>query len=98
MLFRSTCAELQVAGKAAILVPFARAADDHQRKNAQAMAAAGASRMLEEKDLSPVSLAAAIRELLSDPARIAAMEAAARRLARPDAAERVADLLEGKAA
>lgn len=93
----TTCAELQVAGKAAMLVPFARAADDHQKTNAQAMAAAGAARMLEEKDLTGGSLAAAIHELVNDPARIAAMEEAARRLARPGAAERVADLLEGKA-
>lgn len=93
----TTCAELQVAGKAAILVPFARAADDHQKTNAQAMAEAGAARMLEEKDLTGESLAAALRELVKDPARIAAMEDAARRLARPDAAQRVADLVEGKA-
>ena len=94
----TTCAELQVAGKAAILVPFGRAADDHQRRNAEAMAAAGAARMLEEKDLSGASLAGAVRQLMRDPARIAAMEAAAHGLARPDAAARVADLLEGKAA
>ena len=47
----TTCAELAAAGKAAILVPFARAADDHQRINAAAFARAGAARMLEEKDL-----------------------------------------------
>ena len=53
----TTCAELTVAGKAAILVPFALAADDHQRRNARALEAAGAARMLEEKDLSGESLA-----------------------------------------
>ena len=57
----TTCAELTVAGKAAILVPFALAADDHQRTNARALEAAGAARMLEEKDLSGESLAAAVR-------------------------------------
>ncbi len=91
----TTCAELTVAGKAAILVPFARAADDHQRTNARALAAAGAARMLEEKDLTGPSLAAAVSALVGDPAQIATMEAASRRLGRPDAAARVADLLLG---
>ena len=48
----TTCAELTAAGKAAVLVPFARAADDHQRRNARAMEAAGAALMIEEKDLT----------------------------------------------
>jgi UDP-N-acetylglucosamine--N-acetylmuramyl-(pentapeptide) pyrophosphoryl-undecaprenol N-acetylglucosamine transferase len=91
----TTCAELTVAGKAAILVPFALAADDHQRTNARALAAAGAAVVLEEKDLSGESLAAAVRALVLEPARIAAMEEAARRIGRPDAAARVADLLLG---
>jgi UDP-N-acetylglucosamine--N-acetylmuramyl-(pentapeptide) pyrophosphoryl-undecaprenol N-acetylglucosamine transferase len=92
----TTCAELTAAGKAAVLVPFARAADDHQRSNARAMEAAGAARMVEEKDLTGERLAAVIGDLLSEPSRIVAMEDAARRLGRPDAAARVADLLEGK--
>jgi UDP-N-acetylglucosamine--N-acetylmuramyl-(pentapeptide) pyrophosphoryl-undecaprenol N-acetylglucosamine transferase len=90
----TTCAELTAAGKASILVPFALAADDHQRVNARALEAAGAARMIEEKDLGGEPLAGAVTELLSDPARIAAMEDAARSLGRPDAAARVADLLE----
>jgi len=94
----TTCAELQVAGRAALLVPFARSADDHQRVNARAMQSAGAARMIEEKDLTGGGLAEAIRDLLADPERLRAMEQAARRMARPDAAARVADLLEGKAA
>jgi UDP-N-acetylglucosamine--N-acetylmuramyl-(pentapeptide) pyrophosphoryl-undecaprenol N-acetylglucosamine transferase len=94
----TTCAELAAAGKAAVLVPFAQAADDHQRRNAQAMAAAGAARMLEEKDLGGESLAAAVREVLETPGRLARMEDAARALGRPDAAARVADLLEGRTA
>ena len=91
----TTCAELTVAGKAAILVPFARAADDHQRTNARALASAGAAVVLEEEDLSGESLAAAVRTLVGEPKRIAAMEEAARRIGRPDAAARVADLLLG---
>jgi UDP-N-acetylglucosamine--N-acetylmuramyl-(pentapeptide) pyrophosphoryl-undecaprenol N-acetylglucosamine transferase len=93
----TTAAELAAAGKASVLVPFAHAADDHQTSNARALEAAGAARMIEEKDLTPDRLAAVITELLGDPARLTAMEDAARGLARPDAAARVADLLEGKA-
>jgi UDP-N-acetylglucosamine--N-acetylmuramyl-(pentapeptide) pyrophosphoryl-undecaprenol N-acetylglucosamine transferase len=91
----TTCAELTVAGKAAILVPFARAADDHQRTNALALASAGAAVMLEEKQLSGPALAAALRSLVDDPARLGALGVAARRLGRPDASARVADLLLG---
>lgn len=94
----TTCAELQAAGKASLLVPFARAAGDHQRRNAQAMAGAGAAQMIEEGELTGESLAAAIRELFADVSRLSLMERAARSLARPDAAARVADLLLGKAA
>jgi UDP-N-acetylglucosamine--N-acetylmuramyl-(pentapeptide) pyrophosphoryl-undecaprenol N-acetylglucosamine transferase len=90
----TTCAELCASGKAAVLVPFAQAADDHQRSNARAMEAAGAARMLEEKDLTGQRLGALIAECLADPARLRAMETAARALGKPDAAARVADLLE----
>ena len=92
----TTCAELTAAGKAAVLVPFAAAADDHQRTNARALEAAGAARMVEEKDLTAESLARAIAGVLDEPGRLQAMEAASRRLGRPDAAARVADLLEGR--
>jgi UDP-N-acetylglucosamine--N-acetylmuramyl-(pentapeptide) pyrophosphoryl-undecaprenol N-acetylglucosamine transferase len=94
----TTAAELTAAGKASVLVPFALAADDHQRSNARALESAGAARMIEEKDLTPERLAAVLGELLGDTARLTAMEEAARKLARPDAAARVADLLEGKTA
>lgn len=90
----TTCAELTAAGKAALLVPFAAAADDHQRTNALALARAGAARLLEEKDLGGESLARELAALLDDPAALAAMETAARGLGRPDAAARVADLLD----
>jgi len=93
----TTCAELTAAGKAAVLVPFARAADDHQTSNARALQAAGAARMIEEKDLSGEALARVVTETLETPGRLPAMEDAARAAGRPDAAARVADLLEGKA-
>ncbi len=91
----TTCAELAVAGKAAILVPFAQAADDHQTRNARALEAKGAARVVEEKHLSGESLARAVRALVDQPEAITAMGEAARRLGRPDAAARVADLLLG---
>jgi len=94
----TTCAELTAAGKAAVLVPFARAADDHQLINARALESAGAARVIEEKELTGQRLAQEITELVDSPARLEAMEDASRGLARPDAAERVADLLEGKSA
>ena len=93
----TTCAELQAAGKAAVLVPFARAADDHQRVNARAMEARGAALVVEEKDLTGTSLAQAIAGLLSDLARLSRMGEASRGMSRPDAAARVADLLETRA-
>jgi UDP-N-acetylglucosamine--N-acetylmuramyl-(pentapeptide) pyrophosphoryl-undecaprenol N-acetylglucosamine transferase len=89
----TTCAELTAAGKAALVVPFAQAADDHQRFNARALEAAGAARVLEERELSGATLAAAVQALLDAPQRLSAMEDAARALGRPDAAARVADLL-----
>jgi UDP-N-acetylglucosamine--N-acetylmuramyl-(pentapeptide) pyrophosphoryl-undecaprenol N-acetylglucosamine transferase len=91
----TTCAELTAAGKAAVLIPFARAADDHQRGNAVALETAGASRMIEEKDLTGERLAATVANILGDPGRLQAMEDASRAVARPDAAARVADLLVG---
>ena len=93
----TTCAELTAAGKASVLVPFALAADDHQRSNARALQAAGAARMIEEKELSGELLARIVTETLETPGRLEAMEDAARAVARPDAAARVADLLEAKA-
>jgi UDP-N-acetylglucosamine--N-acetylmuramyl-(pentapeptide) pyrophosphoryl-undecaprenol N-acetylglucosamine transferase len=88
----TTCAELQAAGRPAVLVPFAKAADDHQRRNAQAMAAKGAAVVVEETDLA--SLGPVVASFLADPARLRAAGAAARAMARVDAAARVADLLE----
>jgi UDP-N-acetylglucosamine--N-acetylmuramyl-(pentapeptide) pyrophosphoryl-undecaprenol N-acetylglucosamine transferase len=91
----TTCAELQAAGKPSVLVPFARAAEDHQRRNARAMEARGAAAVLEEKDLTGEALGRAVVELLGDRARLAAMGEASRAMSRPDAAARVADLVLG---
>ena len=89
----TTCAELCAAGKPAILVPFAGAADDHQTTNARALEAQGAARVVLERQLTGESLARAVVELMDAPGTLTAMGAAARRLGRPDAAARVADLL-----
>jgi UDP-N-acetylglucosamine--N-acetylmuramyl-(pentapeptide) pyrophosphoryl-undecaprenol N-acetylglucosamine transferase len=87
----STVAELAAAGKPALLVPFAAAADQHQRANAEAMVAARAAVMLQEPDLEvPDKLLSAIVELLKDPERLSAMSTAARSQAHPAAAERIA--------
>jgi UDP-N-acetylglucosamine--N-acetylmuramyl-(pentapeptide) pyrophosphoryl-undecaprenol N-acetylglucosamine transferase len=88
----TTVAEVAVAGKAAIFVPFPRAADDHQRKNAEAFVRAGGGRMILERDLTGERVAREILELMDDPAEIDRMEAASRGLARADAAERTVDL------
>jgi UDP-N-acetylglucosamine--N-acetylmuramyl-(pentapeptide) pyrophosphoryl-undecaprenol N-acetylglucosamine transferase len=90
----STVAELAAAGKPSLLVPFARSADDHQRRNAEEMAKAGASMMLTESDLeTPDRLLNELRDLLSSPEKLAAMSAAAKTQAHPGAAERIADRL-----
>jgi UDP-N-acetylglucosamine--N-acetylmuramyl-(pentapeptide) pyrophosphoryl-undecaprenol N-acetylglucosamine transferase len=90
----STVAELAAAGKPALLVPFAAATDEHQRRNAEAMVHAGAAVMLEEKDLEiPERMLAALTGLLNDPVRLDTMGAAARTQAHPGAAERIADKL-----
>ena len=88
----TTLAELAAAGRPAILVPFPHAADDHQRHNAEAVADAGAAVVVLDRDADGASIAGAVEKLASDPARRSSMAAAARTLARPDAASRIADL------
>ena len=90
----TTSAELVAAGKAAIMVPFPLAADDHQRKNAEALQTAGAARMILQKELSGARMADEINALLSAPEKIDLMEAASRKLARRDAATATVDLME----
>jgi UDP-N-acetylglucosamine--N-acetylmuramyl-(pentapeptide) pyrophosphoryl-undecaprenol N-acetylglucosamine transferase len=88
----TTLAELAAAGRPAILVPFPFAADDHQRANAEAVRDAGAAVMIEDRDLDGARCAAEIAALAIDRPRRDLMAAAARTLARPDAAERIADV------
>jgi UDP-N-acetylglucosamine--N-acetylmuramyl-(pentapeptide) pyrophosphoryl-undecaprenol N-acetylglucosamine transferase len=87
-------AELAAAGRASLLIPFPGATDQHQLQNARAMENAGAARVIVQSELTPERLAVAIRELMASPATIEHMETCARRLARPDAAARIADMVE----
>ncbi len=90
----TTVAEEAAAGKPSLLIPFAAATDEHQRRNAEAMVAVGAAVMLEEKDLdTPDKLLWILAGLIADPVRLAAMGTAARTQAHPGAAERIADKL-----
>ena len=82
--------EVAAAGRPAILVPFPYATARHQHTNAAWMADAGAAVTLEDADVTPERLASLVAELLGDPERLERMAAASRRLARPDAAERIA--------
>jgi UDP-N-acetylglucosamine--N-acetylmuramyl-(pentapeptide) pyrophosphoryl-undecaprenol N-acetylglucosamine transferase len=88
----STVAEITAAGKPAVFVPFPRAADDHQRVNAQALERAGAAVVVEETKLERVWLADTITALLGDPGRLQRMRAAARSLAHPGAARDIAEM------
>ena len=89
----TTTAELIAAGKAAIMIPFPLAADDHQRKNAEALDAVGAARLILQKDLTGHRLASEIATLIHNPGRVTEMENAARGLARGDAAAATVDLV-----
>jgi UDP-N-acetylglucosamine--N-acetylmuramyl-(pentapeptide) pyrophosphoryl-undecaprenol N-acetylglucosamine transferase len=90
----STVAELAAAGKPSLLVPFAAAADEHQKRNAEAMVEAGAAVMLEERELEVSGrLLSTLVGLLNAPERLTAMADAARSQAHPGAAERIADRL-----
>ena len=93
----TTCAEVAAAGKAAMMIPLPTAADDHQRKNAEALVAKGAARMILQKDLSGESLAREIIGLIEKPEKITEMETSAKKLAKADAAEVTVDLIESLA-
>lgn len=89
----STLAELCAAGVGGVLVPFAAAVDDHQTRNAEYLVERGAALLLKQDDALAANLQAALPALAADPARRLAMAEAARSLAKPDAAERIADII-----
>lgn len=88
----SMCFEIAAVGLPSVLVPSPLVTDDHQAGNARAMQAAGAAVVVLDAELTAERLDAELSALLADPARREAMAAAARTLARPDAADAVADL------
>jgi len=89
-----TVAELAAAGVPSVLVPWPGAAGDHQSDNARVMESAGAAVLVPDAEADGARLDAVAGELLLDPDRLTTMAAAARALARPDAADRLADLVE----
>ncbi len=89
-----TAAEVAAAGRAAIFIPFGRATDSHQLRNAQEMARTGAGRLISETELTAEKLTAEIFSLLDQPQEIERLSAAARGLARPHAARDIVNLIE----
>jgi UDP-N-acetylglucosamine--N-acetylmuramyl-(pentapeptide) pyrophosphoryl-undecaprenol N-acetylglucosamine transferase len=89
----ATCFELCLCGVPAILIPLPTAVRDHQRLNAEAMVQSGGALLRVQPGLTPAMLAADIEAIRSDPARRAAMRQALLKLAAPDAAEKLADLI-----
>jgi UDP-N-acetylglucosamine--N-acetylmuramyl-(pentapeptide) pyrophosphoryl-undecaprenol N-acetylglucosamine transferase len=90
----TTCAEVAAAGRASLMVPLPTAADDHQRKNAEAMVAAGAGVMILQSDLNGEKLATELKDLIEAPQKLKAYGDAASKLSRPDAAAATVDLIE----
>lgn len=87
----SSTAEIAVMRKPSILVPYPHATDNHQEQNARAFEAHGASQVLLDAECTPERLASLVRGLLAEPERLSAMGRAAGALAKPAAAERIAD-------
>ena len=86
-----TLAELTAAGLGALLVPFPYAVDDHQTRNAEALVVAGAAELIKESELDVQQLAQRLTALLADRPGLVAMASAARALAKPDAAQAIAN-------
>lgn len=87
-----TLAEITALGKPAILIPLPTAAHNHQEENARRLMEAGAAKMILQKDLTPDSLFAAIRELMDSPQTLKEMAAASKAMGRPEATNHVVDL------
>jgi len=83
--------EFLAAGRPAILVPYPFATADHQSANAEWMRAGGAATVIADAELDSERLAREVAAVLGNGARLEQMAAAARQLAKPDAARRIAD-------
>lgn len=94
----SSVADIAAIGRPAILIPLAIAKRDEQSANARGLAAAGGAVVVPEREITPERLSAEVSAILDDPARAAGMAAAALTQGRPDAASRLADLVEELAA
>ena len=94
----STVSELSVIGRPAIMVPLPHALDQDQKANADVLARVGGGWMVEQREMTPARLAQDLADLIEHPARLAEAAEAARRVGRPDAVDRLADLVERVAA
>ncbi|MBL8698709.1 MAG: undecaprenyldiphospho-muramoylpentapeptide beta-N-acetylglucosaminyltransferase [Alphaproteobacteria bacterium] len=90
----STCAEIACIGRPALFVPYPFATDDHQTANARALAAAGGGWVLGQAGFTAAALAERVRGWMSDATPLIAAAAAAHSLGRPEAAERLADIVD----
>ncbi|MEP4380313.1 MAG: undecaprenyldiphospho-muramoylpentapeptide beta-N-acetylglucosaminyltransferase [Alphaproteobacteria bacterium] len=90
----STVAELTAAGRPALYVPYPHAVDDHQMANARAVEAAGAGWVMAQGEYTPAAMAGWLEAALESADALARVAAAARALGHPDAADRLADLVE----
>jgi len=86
-----TISELAAVGAAAVLVPFPAAVDDHQTVNAQFLVREGAAVLIADRDLTPARLAAELKELCQGRGKLLAMAERARLVAKPHAAQALAD-------
>jgi UDP-N-acetylglucosamine--N-acetylmuramyl-(pentapeptide) pyrophosphoryl-undecaprenol N-acetylglucosamine transferase len=90
----STISELAVIGRPAILIPYPFATDDHQTANASMLAKAGAAWLIQQRDLSAQKLSALLAEIFAQPGELEKRAEAAAALGKPDAAKRLADLVD----
>lgn len=94
----STVSELSVIGRPSVLVPYPHALDHDQAANAAALSAAGGASVIKQSELSPKKLSALLNDAMGDPERLDRTAAAAKATGKPDAAQRLADLVEAIAA
>ena len=88
-----TLSELQVAGRAAILIPSPNVAENHQYHNAMVLVHHGAARIIEEKDLTGEKLIQMVKELLENPEKLAALSKNAAKMAIVDTNDRIYDVI-----
>ena len=86
-------AELTARGIPAILIPYPYAAENHQEHNARALEAAGAARVILDRDLDSARLGSVLAELLSEPGKLKQMAASSKKMGRPEAAKTIASLV-----